>query len=267
MLEITSRDNQKLKFARKVRDGRERDFIFIEGKRLVIETLRSKIDCKEAFVSADFIEKQTSFVDSLSAQELHVSQVSDRIFKTISDTKTPQGIILICRKPELGKTQLEKSLHSQISNRSLVLMLHKVNNPSNLGAVLRTSEATGVIGIITTKLSTDIFSPKAIRAAMGASFRLPIWANAEFDEVLSWANEQNLISTCVDINANTNYLDVDWKKRRLLIFGSEAHGLSGNELENAEEGIKISMENEVESLNLAVSCGIVLFEAKRVWKA
>jgi len=267
MLEITSRDNQNLKFARNVRDGREKDFIFIEGKRLVVEALRSGVDCEDVFVSNGFIENQKSFLDSLLATEFNIRRVPDRIFRTISDTKTSQGIIFICRRPESGKLIIEQSLQMKRSTSSLVILLHNINNPLNLGAILRTSEATGVAGVITTRHSAYAFSPKAIRAAMGANFRIPIWANADFDDVLSWANKQNLISTCLDINSDTTYLDVDWKKSRLLIFGSEAHGLNTNEFESAKERVKIPMENQVESLNLAVSCGVILFEAKRVWES
>jgi len=98
---------------------------------------------------------------------------------------------------------------------------------------------------------------------MGASFRLPIWTEADFFEVLGWAKEKNLISICADVNAKKSYLEVDWRKAHLLIFGSEAHGLSQKERESVAEGLIIPMENEVESLNLAVSAGVILFEAKR----
>ncbi len=98
---------------------------------------------------------------------------------------------------------------------------------------------------------------------MGASLRLPIWNNVDYFEALDWAKEKNLISICADINAEKSYAEIDWRKPRLLIFGSEAHGLSEQERAKVDQSLIIPMENEVESLNLAVACGVILFEAKR----
>src|SRR5258708_36336930 len=97
---------------------------------------------------------------------------------------------------------------------------------------------------------------------MGASFRLRVWENADFNEVLAWVKEGNLTTTAADIAAKNSYSEIDWKKPRLLIFGSEARGLGDEKLKGIAEKIYIPMENSVESLNLAVSAGIILFEAK-----
>ncbi|MDQ3180740.1 MAG: RNA methyltransferase, partial [Acidobacteriota bacterium] len=158
---------------------------------------------------------------------------------------------------------IEASWLKNMREFPLLVLLHQINNPSNLGAILRTCEAAGVLGVILTNNSADAFSPKALRGAMGASFRLPIWDHADFFEAVDWAKEKNLISVCADINAEKSYLEIDWKKPRLLIFGSEAHGLSAEESAAVEESLVIPMENGVESLNLAVSCGVILFEAKK----
>jgi TrmH family RNA methyltransferase len=144
-----------------------------------------------------------------------------------------------------------------------VVLLHEINNPANLGAILRTAEAAGVAGIIISQNSADVFSPKSVRASMGACLRLNLWTNAGFEEVLSWSRENNLISTAADINARESYTEIDLSKPRLLIFGSEARGLSAEDFGEIDEQLVIPMENGVESLNLAVSCAVVLFEAKR----
>lgn len=196
------------------------------------------------------------------AENFNLAEVSEKIFGSLSDTKNSQGVILICEKPAVDKSFIEAKL-SENNEFQLVVLLHKTNNPTNLGAILRTCEAANVAGVILTKNSADAFSPKALRGAMGASFRLPIWTDADFFEVLDWAEEKNLISICADVNAEKSYLDIDWRKPRLLIFGSEAHGLSAEERVRVAESLIIPMENGVESLNLAVSTGVILFEAKR----
>ncbi len=265
MLKITSRENQKLKLARKVRDGHTKELIFVEGLRLAEEVLRSELRVNEVFISESFENdaRSTILLSSFQQKQTAVSEVSDRIFQSIADTKTSQGIVLICQKPQTDKQSFESQFSQSTGKLPLVVALHQINNPSNLGAILRSGEAVNVAGIIISANSADVFSPKSLRASMGAGFRLNIWTNAGFDEILNWARENDLISTAADINAEKKYVEIDWNRPRLLIFGSEAHGLSAEERKKIDEHLVIPMENGVESLNLAVSCGIILFEAKR----
>ena len=265
MLKITSRDNQKLKFARKVRDGFEKDAVFVEGLRLAEEAVRSELNISDILFTEKFSQTESGklFLHEGETKNINLFEVSERIFDSIADTKNSQGIILICEKPETGKIIIEKNLPAKLQNFPLLILLHQTNNPSNLGAILRTAEAVNVSGTILTKNTADVFSPKALRGAMGASFRLSMWTNADFSEVLDWAKEKNLVSICADVKAEKSYLKVDWHQPRLLIFGSEAHGLSTEERSAIDEGLSVPMENGVESLNLAVSCGVILFEAKR----
>ena len=257
---ITGRDNPKIKFARAVRDGKERDFIFLEGLRLAEEILRTDLAIRGIFYTENFSvsERGQKFLESFQTVS---TKVSEKIFDSIADTKNSQGIIVIAEKPGNGKTQIETNLQKTTS--PFVLLLHQINNPANLGAILRTAEAAGVDGIITTKNSADVFSTKALRGAMGASLRLPVWTNAEFFEVLKWSQSKNLKSVCADVHSRKNYTEIDWKIGRLLILGSEGHGLSEAERQATDENLIIPMENGVESLNLAVACGVILFESKR----
>ena len=255
---ITSRDNQRLINARKVRDGNASDRICIEGKRLVEEALRSNIDIDECFYAEGFAD--TDLMYACADKAVFTAELPERIFNSIADTKNPQGIILVAKRPVGNAAAIEKKIASGLP---IVLFLKEINNPSNLGAILRTAEAAGVAGIIVSEKSADVYSPKALRASMGSSLRLAIWENAEFNDVLSWAKAGNLTTTATDIGADQTYSSIDWKKPRLLVFGSEAHGLTVEEVNRVDETILIPMENEVESLNLAVSAGIILFEAKR----
>ena len=267
MQKITSRDNQKLKLAGKVRDGRQTDLIFVEGVRLAKELLQSDLKIHECFVSESFFvenKNRAILTEIESRDDFPARQVSDKIFNSLSDTKTSQGIIFIAEKPASDKEKLDQ-LPADFRQFPFLLFLHKINNPSNLGAVLRSAEAVGIKGVILSKNSADVFSAKSIRAAMGAIFRLGFWTNADFDEVLDWAREKKLVTTCADINAGKSFWEIDWKQPRLLIFGSEAHGLSEAEREKIEEGVYIPMESGVESLNLAVSSGVIFFEARRNW--
>jgi TrmH family RNA methyltransferase len=263
MLKITSRDNQKIKLARKVRDGKDKALIFVEGARLAEEALRSNLNVSDIFFTESFAAGERGRIFLQKAEKFNLTQVAENVFDSLSDTKHSQGVVVISEKPETGENVLEAALQKKTREFPLVVLLHQINNPSNLGAILRTSEAAGVSGVILTENSADVFSPKALRGAMGASLRLPVWTDAVFFEVLDWAKQKNLISICADVNAEKSYTEIVWKQPRLLIFGSEAHGLSAQEREKVDESLIIPMENNVESLNLAVACGVILFEAKR----
>lgn len=265
MQKITSRDNQKLKFARKARDGKEKNAIFVEGARLAEELRRSDLKIFECFVSESFSRNRPDFLDEFSQKSCGLAEIPDKIFASLSDTKTSQGVILIAEKPRPGKDKIENVLTCDFEKFPFLVLLHRINNPANLGAILRICEAVGVRGVILTENSADVFSPKSLRAAMGAAFRLSFWTNADFDEVLRWTREKNLATVCADVNAEKSFWEFDWSKRTLLIFGSEAHGLTETERGKIDGGVFIPMANEVESLNLAVSGGVILFEAKRRW--
>jgi TrmH family RNA methyltransferase len=250
---IASRDNTKLKLARSVRDGREPSLIFIEGIRLFDEAVRSGLDIQHVLISSD-VSDPVKLAELPVTQRSTAVKVASRLFDSISDTASSQGVLALAAKPIHRVPDLPFGL---------MVLLHNVNNPSNLGAVVRTAEAAGVAGLITTTGSADAFSPKALRASMGSAFRLPIVEGLDFDDAIAWARKRGLVSTAADISGESSYLEVDLKIPRLVIFGSEAHGLDDRELASIDEKILIPMENEVESLNLAVSSGIILFEAKR----
>jgi TrmH family RNA methyltransferase len=252
---IRSKDNAKLKLAREVRDGRDSGLVFIEGFRLAAEALRSRLVIRLCLISED-IDAKNDLMDQIAAADIPTSYAAAKLFAGIADTKTPQGIIMLAEKPANGK------FHDAFG-KGLLVLLKEANDPSNIGAILRTAEAAGVGGVMLTEGSADAFSPKALRASMGAAFRVPVWQNVEFADAIKQAKESGMIVTVADIKADKNYTDIDRNKTRLLVFGSEAHGLDDAELKLADEIIKIQMKNGVESLNLAVSAGIIMFEAAR----
>lgn len=253
---ITSRDNRRLMNARRVRDGKVGDFVFIEGKRLAKEALRSRLEIVECFVTETFSDDES--VIEVEKQNAFIAGLSDKLFRSIADTDSPQGIVLIAKRPSSPK-----KLEVDKSGLPILLYLSEINNPSNLGAVLRTAEAAGVTNVLISKNSADPFSSKALRASMGSTFRLKIKLGYEFSDISTLARDSNLITTGADASATISYTDVDWTRPRMLIIGSEAHGLVAEHKKTPDELVCIPMANEVESLNLAVSVGVILFEAKR----
>ncbi len=254
---ITSRENRRLILARKVRDGKEGGLIFIEGRRLSVEALRSDISIEECFISEDFGDDE--LVTSILEKGIGVAELPSSIFVSIAATENPQGIILLAERPVLPI----ENFWTDEAALPLFLFLKEINNPSNLGAILRTVEAAGAGGVFISTNSADVFSPKALRASMGAAFRVRIMENADLESLIGQAKSGGIGCLALDASAAADYLDVDWQEPHLLVFGSEAHGLSETELELIGGSIAIPMKNSVESLNLSVAAAIVLFEAKR----
>ncbi|HUR97073.1 MAG TPA: RNA methyltransferase [Pyrinomonadaceae bacterium] len=258
-VQISSRDNPHLKEARRVRDGKEREKIFIEGARLVKEAVRAGLEIEMLFLSKDGVFRAGELLETETSAGIF--QVTDSALSSISDTVTSQGVLAIASRPAPGQGKVEQGLANAAV--PVVAFLHQTNNPSNLGAVIRTADAAGAAGVIVSSGSADAFSPKALRAAMGSSFRLPVWADADLSDVLRWAEGKDLQTVATEIGATRSYADIDWTRPTLLLLGSEAHGLPKGEMEEVDEKIMIPMETSVESLNLAVACGVILFEARR----
>ncbi|HEV2833799.1 MAG TPA: RNA methyltransferase, partial [Pyrinomonadaceae bacterium] len=183
-MKIMSRDNSLLRQARAVRDGKVDDLIFVEGLRLSSEALRSNLQIEAVIVSEELSRKErvAGTIAELSQASRRVASVSEKLLESISYTKTPQGIVVLARRPEAS----EERIASSLTAKPLLVVLHQINNPVNVGAILRTAEAVGATGIITTKNTTDPFSPKALRGAMGSAFRLGIWPNTDLTDVVAW---------------------------------------------------------------------------------
>jgi TrmH family RNA methyltransferase len=176
-----------------------------------------------------------------------------------SYTKTPQGIVVLAHRPDSS----EQRLAASIKANPLLVVLHQINNPVNVGAILRTAEAAGATGVITTRNTSDPFSPKSLRGAMGSAFRLPIWRGPTYEEVVEWCRDRRILTACADIEATTDYTDFDWTVSCALLLGPESTGFTAEELMNADRKVKIPMKGMAESLNVSVAAGILLFEAAR----
>jgi TrmH family RNA methyltransferase len=260
-MHITSRDNSLLRQARAVRDGKIDTSIYVEGLRLCEEALRSQLNI-EAVIYSDQLarkEKAQQVIEELSKAAKRIASVSEKLLDSISFTKTPQGIVLIADRPVASKVVVEQ----RVDENSLVVLLHQVNNPVNVGAILRTAEAAGVDAVITTEHTSDPLSPKSLRGAMGSAFRVQLWTGPTFDEAVSWCQSKGLATLCADASAATSHLEINWTKGSALLFGPESSGFSPEEIELAGGAVKIPMAGQVESLNVSVAAGIMLFEAAR----
>lgn len=271
---IRSRQNPLVKHARAVRDRKESEQIFIEGLRLSEEALGSRLDIQDALYTErlERDERGVRLLHELRRAGCRLSMVADDVMASISDTRTPQGIVILAAHPRTGPLPEKPNRatsedgcaeESQRDMIPLIVIIHALNNPSNAGAILRTAEAAGATGIIATKGTTDLFSTKALRGAMGSAFRLPIWTDVDFADAINWCAKRGIPTIGSHLGARKAHTEIDWTLPCALVFGSEAAGLTGEELSMLDEGVLIPMHQPVESLNVAVACGIILYEAYR----
>jgi TrmH family RNA methyltransferase len=260
---ITSRKNPLVQRARAVRD-RERgvnDLIFVEGLRLCEEAARSPLAIVDVLFTEGFASdaRGAHLLDELRRKNARLTLVSESVVASVADTKTPQGIVLLARRPACDARAFERAL----GREPLVVVLHGVNNSANAGAMVRVAEAAGAAGVAATAGTADLLSPKAVRSAMGSSFRLPLWAGANFAEVIAWCKKQGVATISADLGATQSHTELDWRGARAIICGAEANGLDEDEIAATEMRVRIPMRAPVESLNVAVALAVILYEAAR----
>lgn len=260
-MNITSRDNSLLRRARAVRDGKAEDAIFVEGLRLCEEALDSRLSIEAVIYSEELARKERAakLIKRLNTGAIKSAAVSEKLLASISLTKTPQGIVLIAERP----SEDEGNFSSRQPASPFVVILHALNNPVNVGGILRTAEAAGVTGVITTVNTADPFSPKALRGAMGSAFRVPVWTGTPFSAALAWCKSRNVRTTCADSAGGSIYTEIDWRNATGLVVGPESEGLTEVEIQAADDAVRIPMQGAAESLNVAVATGIILYEAAR----
>ena len=260
-MKVTSRDNSLLRRVRAVRDGRDDESIYVEGLRLCEEALFSNLKIEAVIYSEELARKQraATLLEKLGKTSRKIAAVSEKLLASISYTKTPQGMIVLAKRPAND----QKNFKARQPAAPFLVIMHGINNPVNVGAILRTSEAAGVTGVITTVNTSNPFSAKALRGAMGSAFRLPIWIGGNYGDIIAWCARRRIRTICADANGSKGYTEIDWRVPCALVVGPESSGLSAGEIALAKEAVRIPMRGSVESLNVAVAAGILLYEAAR----
>jgi TrmH family RNA methyltransferase len=257
---ITSRKNPLALRVRAVRDGRDAGSVFVEGVRLCEDALSARVAFELGLYTQALAEdvRGASLLVKLRDVCDTVRLVSEDVLESASDTKTPQGIVAVARRPETGRAVVERA-----AGTPLVVVMHRANNPSNAGAMLRVAEAAGATAVVVTRGSTDPLSAKALRGSMGSAFRLPLWTGATFEEALRWCAARGIRAVSTAAWADAAHTGVNWTTPRAVVVGPEAGGLSEEEAHAAAECVRIPMRAPVESLNVATALAVILYEAAR----
>jgi TrmH family RNA methyltransferase len=248
---ISSIQNERVKLANSLqqrpRARRKHLKIAVEGDRLLADALER--GQRPEFVLYTPADADDELLTSFRKMRVPLLAVSAQVMQHVSATESPQGMVGVLPLPFPPLPQ----------NPRRVLILDAVADPGNVGGILRTAAAAGVQVCVLSPGCADPYNPKALRAGMGAHFRLPV-VEAEWNEITGYA--ENLTVLAADASG-TNYTELDWTQPWALIVGSEAHGLSPRAEELAFSKVGIPMAAETESLNAMVAASVLLFEAAR----
>ncbi len=251
--EISSKDNEIIKLSTSLQKSakirKQQKLFVIEGLRICLDAVQNGIDFMALLVTKSALEKHSEDLSSLELKSEKSYLLSDELFRRISDTVNPQGIIAIAKMNE-------RSVSAPKNGRYIAL--ENINDPTNLGAVTRTAEALGVSGIIITDNSCDPYSPKVLRASMGTLLRMPVYFT---DSITDFAKKHGLITyACVVDRDAKSITDCKFENGTVLIIGNEANGVSDFTKENADYLITIKMCGKAESLNAASAASIAIWE-------
>jgi len=180
------------------------------------------------------------------------------LFSKIAQTETSQGILAIVERPQFDRNTFLKAISI---SEGKVLVLDRLQDPGNIGTIIRTADAAGYAGLIIMKGSGDIFSPKVIRSASGSLMRMPFYKAESEEEVLSILSEANKVIVGTTPESGVAYDKADWSGGIALLIGNEGKGLSETFKAATHRNVTIPMNKEVDSLNAAVAAGILIYES------
>lgn len=253
---ITSSTNQQMKniamLIKKAKARKEQGLFVVEGKKMFMEVPREWIF--GVYVSESFLKQEDA---KTLLKGIVYETVSDSVFKSISDTQTPQGILCLVRTPRYEIGQLLQGEHTHL------LVLESIQDPGNLGTMLRTGEGAGITGVIMNQTTVDLFNPKTIRSTMGSIYRIPYFISPDLEETLQELKEQGVKVYAAHLKGKMQYDEPDYTKPSAFLIGNEGNGLSDRIAEMADSYIRIPMEGQVESLNAAISASLLMYEANR----
>jgi len=253
---IQSKDNLLIKEIRKLKEKRHRvssNMFLVEGFRFVEEALCSGFEVVHIFISArgEVKFENSSMKDKLQGNT-KVYGVSDSLFKNICDTDNPQGIIASVRN---------KPVEIKYDN-GFYMLADKIQDPGNMGTIIRTAHAAGALGVILTKGTVDIYNEKTLRATMGSIFKIPVIYDNDLSIVQKLKNSGfKLVTSSLD--TDKNFYDIDLKGKIIISVGNEGKGISQEVYDICDLKIKIPMPGDAESLNAAVAASIMMYEVVR----
>ena len=254
---ITSKDNEFIKNIKKLKDKKyrdERNEFIVEGIKMVGEAIKEEANIKNIIICDDCYNNcEIPSELKYEIAKRKIIYVSQKVFDSITDVTNPQGILAVVEKNKVNDIDYKQDFF---------LILDDIQDPGNIGTILRTADSINLNQIIVSSKTADAFNPKVVRSTMGAIFRINVIVCEDLSGVISQLKKHKVKIAVTDLKTDKSIYDVDYKKTAVII-GNEANGVSEKLLERADVKIKIPMTGKTESLNAAVATGIILYEKQR----
>lgn len=255
---------QKLK--KQIHTRRQEGLFVVEGWKMVGEALAHSL-VAHLYVreseSDSFGTKLQNTAGKASFKDVPVEVVSNSVFQQLSDTVTPQGIMATVRMPQFDRLEVVQGQAGGIYEEAKLLVLENIQDPGNMGTILRTAEGAGISGIVLGKGCVDLFNPKVVRSTMGALFRVPFYCCEDVVSEIIDLKACGFTFYAAHLQGEKDYCDVTYDGKIGIMIGNEANGLSEELSQLADIKVKIPMEGQLESLNAAVSAALFVYEVHR----
>lgn len=254
---IISKENNTIKDIKKLKEKKYRSetgkFI-IEGFRFVEEGLKSSFTIEKVVVKESVLDKfKEKFADYINENEEKIFVISDSVFKGIAATENSQGVLAVVKMDH----------HIQESKDGIYILIDKVQDPGNLGTIIRTAHSAGCTGIIMTKGTVDLYNEKTLRSTMGSIFNIGIIHENEELEFTKGLLGENYNLVCSSLQTDKNFYEVDLVNNVIIAVGNEGKGISDEVMSLATKKVKIPMLGNAESLNVAIAASIMIYEGVR----
>lgn len=258
---IKSPDNRIIKTFKSLtmRKYREKSGLFpVEGIKLVEEALISGYDLEFVILTEKILLQIPNIINRLEQKNVPVYSVSEPFFNRISETVTPQGIAaaVVSRKTD------PESLINSVQN-PIFVVVDRIQDPGNLGSIIRSADAAGAHGVFILKGSADAYNPKTVRATMGSIFHIPVLHIGEQTVFLDALKTSHIKLLITSIQAKLPVFKTDLTCPLAVVFGNESFGISAEIIRIADVSVKIPIAGQAESYNVAAAAGIVLYEVMR----
>lgn len=255
---ITSTSNSQVKYLMQLQNKskvrRENKQFVVEGVKMVTEAPTDRIF--KVYVSQNFRKNNAEVCQNMIKQGSELEDVSDSVFQQMSDTKTPQGILAII-------AMMDYTIEDLLSANPFIAAVENLQDPGNLGTIIRAGEGAGMTGILMSSSTVDIYNPKTIRSTMGSIFRVPFVYMKDFTIALKYLQNKGVTIYAAHLDGKTSYTQENYTKPTAFLIGNEGNGLTKEAAESADTLIRIPMCGKVESLNAAIATSVLMYEAKR----
>ena len=242
----------------KSRERRKTGLFVIEGLREIMLAYKGNYRIKTILFSSEIIPEEELFrLKEAAETETEFIEITSEIYEKLAYRSSTEGVLAIAYIKELSISNLKP-----ITRNPLILIAEAPEKPGNIGALLRTADAAHLDGVIIANPKTDMYNPNIIRSSVGCLFTNKI-ATGTTSEIISFLKQNNINIYCAALQASVPYHTIDFQLPTAIVVGTEATGLSEEWLENSTKNIIIPMQGEIDSMNVSVAAGILIFEAKR----